>query len=137
MAGRYTRHEDHPPLSERPEEIPAECYNCARLALIRGGGEEPLWLPLPGLLSLKLALMPEAWVVADWRRGQMPLIVWAEFRPAPDRGLHQPVPCALRNYTGAAERIFPSVCRIMQRQLRAHLTEPGREAQVLPLSARS
>lgn len=137
MPGRYTRHDDHPPLDERPAEIPAECYNCARLALIRSGGEGPVWLNLPGLSDLKLALMPDAWVVADWQKGQMPILAWADFCPAADRALHQAVPCGLRTYTGSADRMLDTVALIMHRQLRAHLKDRDGQAEVVPLPDRS
>lgn len=137
MPGRYTRHDDHPPLDERPAEIPAECYNCARLALIRSGGEGPVWLNLPGLSDLKLALMPDAWVVADWQKGQMPIIAWADFCPAADRALHHAVPCGLRTYTGSADRMLDTVALIMHRQLRAHLKDEDGQAEVVALPNRS
>ncbi|MYM54475.1 hypothetical protein [Thalassovita mangrovi] len=137
MPGRYTRHDDHPPLDERPAEIPAECYNCARLALIRSGGAGPVWLNLPGLSDLKLALMPDAWVVADWQKGQMPIIAWSDFCPAADRALHHAVPCGLRTYTGSADRMLDTVALIIHRQLRAHLKDGDGQAEVVPLPDRS
>ena len=136
MPGRYTRHDDHPPLDERPVEIPAACYNCARLALIRSGGEEPVWLNLPGLPNLKLALMPDAWVVADWQRGQMPILAWTDFCPAANRALHHAVPCGLRTYSGSADRMLDTVATIMHRQLRAHLKLGAEDAEIVPLFRR-
>jgi len=135
MTTRYTRHEDHPPLEERRVELAAECYNGARLALLRGGDRGPVWLDLPGLPGLKLALMPDAWVVADWNRGQLPLMAWVDFRPAADRALHQAVPCGFRVYAGAADRMVDRVTTVMRRQLRAHLKCAAGAAQVIPLPA--
>ena len=137
MGGSYTRHDEHPPLDERPVEIPAECYNCARLALIRSGDDGPLWLDLPGLASLKLALMPDAWVVADWRLGKLPLMAWTGFCPAAGRALHEAVPCGFRTYAGSADRLLASVDPIMRRQLRAHVKTKSGSGEIVALPSRS
>ena len=137
MKGRYTRHLDGSPVAETPCDIPADCYNCAIRAIGRcEPPDAPVWLDLPGLMSLKLVLQRDAWVVTDQALGHLPVMAWTDFAPAPDRGLHQPVPATLRLYQGRAERVMMSVRPVMLRQLGAHLTEGAPAtgpADVIPL----
>ena len=133
MRGPYDRHRQVPALSVRPAEIDADCYNKVRRALARRTEADPIWLDLPGLRNLRLVLMPEAWVVADQALGHMPVIAWMGFAPAPDRALHDEVPCELHFYQGRAERILESVRAVMRRQLRAHLGDGAGRGEVVAL----
>ena len=117
----YTRHIEVPHLKTFPAQVEAEFYNCARRAFSRTAQTEPLWLDLPGLRSLKLVMMPDAWVVADSALEYLPVLAWTEFSADTHRALHEPVSCQLRYYHNKAQVILEPVKAIMLAQLRSHL----------------
>ncbi len=88
--GRYE------PLRVLPKQIPASCWNRARIALIRKGA--PLRIELDGLRALLCELDNESWVL--WpppHAGEVPLMAWTGF-VRPEAALHRPVRCELRLY---------------------------------------
>jgi hypothetical protein len=123
VRGAYTRHLTARPLATETCEIGAECYNCLRRALARADTSGPVWLDLPGLGTMKLALLPDAMVVADRALGHLPMAAWTGIAPGADRGLHEPVPCLLTLFHSRGERLIGAVEAAMQRQLRAHLRD--------------
>jgi hypothetical protein len=123
MRGAYTRHLSARPLATEACEIGADCYNCLRRALARSDQSGPVWLDLPGLGNFKLALLPDAMVVADRALGYLPMAAWTEIHPSLDRGLHEPVPCLLALYHSRGERLIGAVEAAMHRQLKVHLSE--------------
>lgn len=111
------------PLALEACEIGADCYNCMRRALARSDKSSPVWLDLPGLGTMKLALLPDALVVADQALGALPMVAWTEIRPAPARALHEPVPCQLALYHSRGVRLIGAMKAVMERELRKHLAE--------------
>lgn len=111
------------PLAVDACEIGADCYNCMRRALARSDQSGPVWLDLPGLGTMKLALLPDALVVADRALGHLPMAAWTEIRAMPDRGLHEPVPCQLAFYHSRGARLIGAMRVAMERELRRHLDE--------------
>lgn len=138
MTGAYTRHLTARPLATEACEIGADCYNCLRRALARSDRSGPVWLDLPGLGTMKLALLPDAMVVADRALGHLPMAAWTGIVPEADRGLHEPVPCLLALYHSRGERLLGAVEAAMQRQLHAHLrgTTAPQQADIVPLHPR-
>ena len=129
MSGRYTHHHEIKALAAEPSALQAEAWNAARRALARQAAAnpeaeaEPIWLDLPGLRTMRLVLLPEAFVVTDRALGHLPVAAWTAFTPPPERGLHQDVPCTLCHYHSRAGAIAGTVQEIMCRQLRAQLSE--------------
>ncbi len=134
MSARYTRHNELPVLSAWPAKIEADCYNIVRRALTRQG-QPPgaIWLDMPELRSLRLILMPDAWVVADGALNDMPVAAWTDFAPAPDRALHEPVISQLRYYHGHAGLIVGKTKAIMRRELRGQLGDGDGDGRVVKL----
>jgi len=133
MRGPYTRHVEASALSARRAEVDADCYNKVRRALARRSEADPIWLDLPGLRSLKLVLMPDAWVVADRAMGHFPVVAWMGFAPATDRALHDEVPCEVHFYQGRAGRLLDPIRAVMRRQLRTHLGDGAGRGEVVAL----
>ena len=124
VTGRaYTRHLMARPLAIEACEIAPDCYTCMRRALSRGDGSGPVWLDLPGLGTMKLALLPDALVVADRALGHLPIAAWTGIRALPDRALHEPVPCQIAYFHSRGERLFGAMKAAMERQLQRHLAE--------------
>jgi len=123
VKGAYTRHLMARPLALEACEIGADCYNCMRRALARSDQSGPVWLDLPGLGTMKLALLPDALVVADRALGHLPMAAWTEIRATPERGLHEPVPCQLALYHSRGERLLGAMRVAMERELQKHLAE--------------
>ncbi|GKY89330.1 hypothetical protein [Sinisalibacter aestuarii] len=123
MKGAYTRHLLARPLAVEACEIAPDCYSCMRRALARADLSGPVWLDLPGLGTMKLALLPDALVVADRALGHLPMAAWTEIRALPDRGLHEPVPCQLALYHSRGARLIGAMRAAMERELNRHLAE--------------
>ncbi len=88
--------ERYEPLRVLPKQIPARCWNRARIVLIRKGA--PLRVELEGLRALVYELDEESWVL--WpppHAGEVPLMAWTAF-VRPEAALHRPIHCELRLY---------------------------------------
>lgn len=124
MTGRaYTRHLMARPLAVTACAIAPDCYSCLRRALARSDPSGPVWLDLPGLGMMKLALLPDALVIADRELGHLPMAAWTDIRPLPERALHEPVPCQLTYYHSRGERLIGAIRVAMERALRQHMAE--------------
>ena len=108
-----------PVFAARPDEIPAGLYNLWRRALMRLG--PPIQIPLPGLKEMELILERRAWVVVDRNRTGVPVLAWTDFRPAPMRGLHEPVACTLNYYHFMASGLRGRVLERIEAGLEARL----------------
>ncbi len=108
-----------PVFAARQDQVPAVLYNLWRRARMRLGS--PVELPLRGLKEMSLVLEHDAWVVVDRNRGEVPVLAWVDFRPPPDRALHEPVPCTLNYYHYLASGLRARVLDRMQDALEHRL----------------
>jgi len=97
--------------SSLPWEVPAECFNRARLLRRRSSGY--LELPLPGLSDNLVILGEQHWRCWN-RRLNVLMLTWDGFRK--DRnGLCEPVPCVLTGHH--------PYCRTIVHRVHASLNE--------------
>ena len=125
----YTRHDEIPALSAWPAEIAALHYNVVHRALMRS--PQGIRLALPGLKTLYLILQDDAWVIVDRAFNDVPVAAWADFDIAPDRALHDPVPCELRYFHGHAGLIIKRVLDLMDALLNEHLKDGDDSHEVI------
>jgi len=125
----YTRHDEVPVLSAWPDQVDALHYNLVHRALRRM--PPSIRLQLPGLKTLELILQTNAWIIVDRAFHDLPVAAWVEFQPDKDRGVHEPVPCALRYYHGHAGMILKKVLVLMDTLLKNQLDDGDETHHVL------
>lgn len=125
----YTRHDEIPALSAWPDKVEALHYNIVQRALSRT--KQAIRLELPGLKTLDLILQSDAWIIVDRAFNDVPVAAWANFDPADERGLHEPVPCELRYYHGHAGMIIKQVLDLMDALLQDKLNDGDETHKVL------
>lgn len=111
-----------PIYAQRDDVIPAPLYNLWRRARMRFGA--PIHIRMACLKEMELYLEHTAWVVVDRNRAEVPVIAWTAFAPAPERGIHEPVPCKLNYYHYMASGIRARVLECMQDGLERRLKFP-------------
>ncbi len=80
------------PLFDRaPHQVPAACFNQARLAMLRL--DCGMRLPVDGLHHLELIVERDAWVAVDVRQNDVPVLAWVDFETGARSSLHLPVAC--------------------------------------------
>lgn len=114
-----------PPLRVLPKEIPAACYNRARLALIRLG--KPLRIDLVRHRGLEIVLHDEAWICVDSFAEDQLIMVWREFKSAGRDDLTGPVACELSLYHHCAGLVMGSALGDLEQALEALLAPKPHE----------
>lgn len=103
---------DLPPLRVMPKQIPASCFNHARLALIRLG--KPLRVVLIRHRGLAIVLDDGAWWCVDGLAGDQPILAWQTFESRGRDNLADPIACELRLYHHCAGLIMGTVLSEME-----------------------
>ena len=110
---------DVPPLRVMPKEIPAACYNRARLAMIRLG--KPLRVGLTRHRGLAVVLSDTAWHCVDSLAEDQLIMVWREFASAGRDDLTEPVACELSLYHHCAGLVMGSALGDLEQAIEALL----------------
>lgn len=115
---------DVPPLRIMPKEIPAACYNRARLAMIRLG--KPLRIGLTRHRGLVVVLSDTAWYCLDSFAEDQLIMVWREFASAGRDDLTEPVACELLLYHHCAGLVMGSALGDLEQAIEALLAPHAR-----------
>jgi hypothetical protein len=108
-----------PVFAARDDAVPARLYNLWRRARMRRA--LPLRLRLPGLKEMGLILDPDAWIVVDGNRSDVPVLAWVHFQDRHRDALHTPVPCTLHYYHFMASGLRGEVLALMEKELERQL----------------
>ncbi len=112
-----------PVFAQRDDLVPATHYNLWRRSRIHLG--TPQCIRLRELKEMELILEHDAWVVVDNNRGQVPVLAWTDFRPSPERGLHEPVACHLNFYHFMATSLRQPALDYLYSELEKRLKSRG------------
>jgi hypothetical protein len=115
---------DLPPLRIMPKEIPATCYNRARLAMIRLG--KPLRISLTRHRGLVVVLSDTAWYCLDSLAEDQLIMVWRGFASAGRDDLTEPVACEQLLYHHCAGLVMGSALDDLEQAVEALLAPPAR-----------
>lgn len=115
----YRRHNELPVLDIRQTTVEAVYFNRVCVALRRRAA--PPRIAIPGLKTLDLLLLDDAWVVVDRVFKDLPVVAWSDFEADCRDNLHDPVSCKIRLYHAHASLILDQVLRTLDRVLGEHL----------------
>ncbi|MEG3619247.1 hypothetical protein V5T82_12335 [Magnetovibrio sp. PR-2] len=125
----YTRHLEVPAYSRGPAQIQAPHYNIVQRALIRK--PDGLRLSLPGLRTLDLIVLGDAWVIVDCALNDLPVAAWSDFEIDAGRALHEPIVCELAYFHAHAGMIIKQVLELMDDLLDTELKDGDDSHQVI------
>ncbi|MDA3870078.1 MAG: hypothetical protein PF589_09070 [Gammaproteobacteria bacterium] len=117
---------DVPYCAQRNDEVEAKLYNLWRLAKRRF--TMPLRLPLPDYPGFVMILEARAWVCADERQNDIPILAWVEFEDEGRDALHLPVKCKLNYYHFAASKVRAHSLQLVQAELEKRLHDDNHTA---------
>jgi hypothetical protein len=121
----HARRTDPPPLRVMPKQIPAACYNRARLALIRIG--KPLRIGLTRHRGLEMVLDDAAWTCVDSLAEDQLILAWRAFAGGGRGSLTEPVACELFLYHHCAGLVMGSALTDLEQALEALLAPKPRD----------
>ena len=116
----------------RPDQIPGDCYNLARLAIRRADG--CVTLGLAGMSDNLILLAPTHW--RCWNRQlDEDLLSWSGFRNADRLSLLDPVDCIQTVHHSYARTIIHHVYHCLRESLQRELQQhrPPEQGAVIPL----
>ncbi|MDT8452876.1 MAG: hypothetical protein RQ936_09055 [Gammaproteobacteria bacterium] len=117
---------DVPYCAQRDDEVEATLYNLWRRAKRRF--TMPLRLPLLDYPGFVMILEARAWVCADERQNDIPILAWVEFEDEGRDALHLPVKCKLNYYHFAASKVRAHSLELVQAELEKRLHDDNHTA---------
>lgn len=117
---------DVPYCAQRDDEVEAKLYNLWRRAKRRF--TMPLRLPLLDYPGFVMILEARAWVCADERQNDIPILAWVEFEDEGRDALHLPVKCKLNYYHFAASKVRAHSLELVQAELEKRLHDDNHTA---------
>lgn len=117
---------DVPYCAQRDDEVEAKLYNLWRRAKRRFS--MPLRLPLLDYPGFVMILEARAWVCADERQNDIPILAWVEFEDEGRDALHLPVKCKLNYYHFAASKVRAHSLELVQAELEKRLHDDNHTA---------
>lgn len=118
---------DVPYCAQRDDEVEAKLYNLWRRAKRRF--TMPLRLPLLDYPGFVMILEARAWVCADERQNDIPILAWVEFEDEGRDALHLPVKCKLNYYHFAASKVRVHSLELVQAELEKRLHDDNEMAR--------
>lgn len=117
---------DVPYCAQRDDVVEATLYNLWRRAKRRF--TMPLRLPLLDYPGFVMILEARAWVCADERQNDIPILAWVEFEDEGRDALHLPVKCKLNYYHFAASKVRAHSLELVQAELEKRLHDDNHTA---------
>lgn len=117
----YIRHDEVPVLATRQATVEAVYFNRVCVALRRRAA--PPRVAIPGLKTLDLLLLDDAWVVVDRAFNDIPVLAWSDFEADCRDNLHEPIGCRVRFYHAHAGMIMNKVLKCLDELLGERLEE--------------
>lgn len=111
---------DLPPLRVMAKQVPASCFNRARLALIRLG--KPLRIVLTRHRGLEIVLEDSVWWCVDSLAEDQLILAWATFESCGRDNLTAPIACELRLYHHCAGLVMGTVLSDMEQVIEGLLS---------------
>ncbi|MFQ5468699.1 MAG: hypothetical protein ACE5EH_00185 [Gammaproteobacteria bacterium] len=121
----YTRHNEVPVFETFAGQLDANHYNHVHVALNRLG--ESLRIKIPGLKTLELILLRDAWIVVDRAFNDIPVVAWTDFEADHRSSLHEPINCAIKVFHANAGMILRQAIEKMDVILTEKLVEGVKE----------
>ncbi len=118
---------DVPYCAQRDDVVEAKLYNLWRRAKRRF--TMPLRLPLLDYPGFVMILEAHAWVCADERQNDIPILAWVEFEDEGRDALHLPVNCKLNYYHFAASKVRAHSLELVQAELEKRLHDDNEMAR--------
>ncbi|UCH54077.1 MAG: hypothetical protein JSW09_04675 [Pseudomonadota bacterium] len=112
---------DREPWRVFPKTIEAKCFNSVRLALQRIA--RPLRIALSDHRGLEVILDDNDWLVVDSVAGDMPILLWCDFKSNDRDNLHKPIACQIRLYHSHAGLIMGTALEALDRAVTEVLSQ--------------